>query len=156
MRGFDCFDCLISKAISMPSGGTRAGAGRPRKAEKYAGQIAALEGTIADLLPELLDLQLALARGVTVQEVDPKTGGLKVYTRPPERKAIEYLINRLAGTPTQRVEVDSDPDGALELTAAALETAAKELAAWRTLQTEQLLNSQNAPPTLPTPATPTV
>lgn len=72
----------------------------------------------------------------------------------PDRKANEYLINRIAGTPTQHIDLDTDPDGALELSAAALDQAAKELAAWRTLQTEQL-NSLSAPPMPPTPATPT-
>jgi hypothetical protein len=31
----------------------------------------------------------------------------------PDRKANEYLINRIAGTPTQHIEADVDGDGAL-------------------------------------------
>ncbi len=72
----------------------------------------------------------------------------------PDRKANEYLINRIAGTPTQHLDVDTDPDGTLEMTAAAMDQAARELAEWRKQMTEQL-SSQSAPPTPPTPATPT-
>lgn len=72
----------------------------------------------------------------------------------PDRKANEYLINRIAGTPTQRLDVDSDPDGTLEVTAAAMSEAARELAEWRKQQTQQL-SSLNAPPTQPTSPTST-
>lgn len=44
-------------------GGPRPGAGRPAKAEKYGGQIAAAEDHIADRLPELLEREFALATG---------------------------------------------------------------------------------------------
>lgn len=72
----------------------------------------------------------------------------------PDRKANEYLINRVAGTPTQLFEVDPDPDGTLEVTAAALEKAAQELAAWRQQMIAQL-SSPNSPAMLPMPVTPT-
>ena len=72
----------------------------------------------------------------------------------PDRKANEYLINRIAGTPTQRLDVDTDPDGALEVTAQAMDQAARELAEWRKQMKEQL-SSLNAPPTPPTSATST-
>jgi hypothetical protein len=73
----------------------------------------------------------------------------------PDRKANEYLINRVAGTPTQRVEIDPDPDGGLEVTAAAMSDAAKELAAWRQTQSALLSSLPSAPPTPPTSATST-
>lgn len=174
----------------MPSGGARPGAGRPRKTDKYAAQIAVLEDGIADGLPENLDNMQLLANGgyeqiteswepagliqVTKQvvtndgtvnvrelafpELDPTQLVCVRRTRSiaaPDRRANEYLINRIAGTPTQRVELDPDPDGALELTAANLNEAAKELAAWRTQMLDQL-NSQSVSPMPPTSATPMV
>lgn len=62
-------------------------AGRPRKADKFAKPIAAAEKQIAAWLPELIQKQMELAR-----EGD--------------RAAIEYLINRLMGKPTERQEHD--------------------------------------------------
>jgi len=132
----------------MPRGGARVGAGRPRKTDKYAGQIAALEDQIADgLLDNAANMRL-LANGgfeqitevyepaglievtkqvvtdegtVTVRELafphlDPEQLVCVRRTRSlaaPDRKANEYLINRIAGTPTQRIEADLDGDGPL-------------------------------------------
>lgn len=73
----------------------------------------------------------------------------------PDRKANEYLINRIAGTPTQQITVDPDPDGAIAANTAAMEQAAQELAEWRRTQSAQLSNLLNAPPTPPTSATST-
>lgn len=73
----------------------------------------------------------------------------------PDRKANEYLINRVAGTPTQQLEIDPDPDGAIAANTAAMEQAARELAEWRRMQSAQLSNLLNAPPTPPTSATST-
>jgi hypothetical protein len=73
----------------------------------------------------------------------------------PDLKANQYLVDRILGKPTQAVELDADPDGALEVTAAAMAQAASELALWRKSMTEQL-SSLNAPPTPPTAAITTV
>ncbi len=77
--------------------------GRPRKVDKFAGQI-------ADHLPQIIAAQLQLALGVTVQEVDEDTGGVMIYAKPPDHKAGAYLIDRILGKPTSSLEV-SDPDG---------------------------------------------
>jgi hypothetical protein len=137
----------------MGRGGARAGAGRKKKAQTFVSVIAAAERRIADRLPQLIDNMMVLADGVTIQEVD-SDGGLNIYTRAPDRRANEYLINRILGTPTQRLDLDTDPDGMLNITAQAMDTAARELAEWRKQMTGQL-SSLNAPPTPPTPATPT-
>lgn len=79
--------------------------GRPRTQDKHAGAIAKAEKRIADKLPTLIDRAFELAEGVTIQEVD-KEGGVNIYTRPPDRQAIEYLINRIMGKPTDRQETD--------------------------------------------------
>lgn len=89
-------------------GGARANAGRRAKAEKFAAPIAAAEQRIADRLPQLIDNMFALADGVTVQTTDEETGATDVYTRPPDRAANIYLIDRILGKPTQRTEVTGE------------------------------------------------
>lgn len=91
------------------------GPGRPRKKDKYAGAIAKAEKRITDHLPELVDLQFELARGITIQETDPKTGALKIYTRAPDRDAGQYLINRIMGKPTERQEIGGIDGGLIEV-----------------------------------------
>jgi hypothetical protein len=93
------------------TGGARPGAGRKTKAEKFATAIARAEKRIADRLPQLIDNLIALADGVTVQEVD-KDGEAVIFTRPPDFKANEYLINRILGKPTEMIEAEvSGPGG---------------------------------------------
>lgn len=79
----------------------------------------------------------------------------------PDRAANEYLIDRILGKPTAIVEAEvSGKDGEpIEVTAPAMEAAARELAEWRKQMTEALGDTvsslQSAPPTPPTSATPT-
>lgn len=93
-------------------GGARPGAGRKPKREKYESAVAQAERRIADRLPWLIDKMLELAGGVAVQEAD-KDGVLTVYTRPPDRQATEYLINRVMGKPTERKEISGPDSGPL-------------------------------------------
>ncbi len=83
--------------------------GRPRKAERYAGAVAAAEDRIADRLPRLIDNMIALADGIWVEKEDEQ-GVRVIYRTPPDRAANEYLINRIMGKPTERTEV-SGPEG---------------------------------------------
>ena len=92
------------------NGGRRIGAGRKRKAEKYAGQITEIEDRIADRLPVLVQNMERLADGVWISELDPETGNERVYRKPPDRQANEYLINRIVGKPTEHHEL-SGADG---------------------------------------------
>jgi hypothetical protein len=87
----------------MAAGGSRAGSGRKRKAEKHATAIARAEKRITDRLPSLIDNLFILADGVTIQETT-KEGDVVTYTNPPDRSANEYLINRIMGKPTERKE----------------------------------------------------
>jgi hypothetical protein len=85
--------------------------GRPRKSEKYGGHIVAAQDLIADRLPCLIRNMFELADGVTVEEPMPN-GGVRVYSRAPDRQANEYLINRIMGKPIERHEhsgEDGDP-----------------------------------------------
>jgi hypothetical protein len=87
--------------------------GRPRKAEKFARPIARAEKQIVDKLPTLLARMLELADGVTVQEVEKD--GVRIYTRAPDRAALEYLVNRVMGKPTERQELTGANGGLLAL-----------------------------------------
>lgn len=77
--------------------------GRKPRDEKFARPIAAAEKRIADRLPELIDRQFELANGVLVED-SGLDGQPVVYRKPPDRQAIEYLLNRIMGKPTERVE----------------------------------------------------
>lgn len=119
-------------------GGARPGAGRPKKSEKYGGQIAAAEDRIADQLPQLADLMLKLAKGgywEVEEEWQPSaivTVGSGEFEQPafpdkdptelvlvkrkrskaaPDRSAITDALNRILGRPTQRVELTGEEGG---------------------------------------------
>lgn len=100
--------------VVKKNGGARPGAGRKPLAEKYAPAISKAEAQIAasltrkkDGLPGIIDRMMELAHGVTVQEPDGE-GGVRVYTKPPDFKACQYLIDRILGKPTQRNEVTGE------------------------------------------------
>lgn len=89
--------------------GNPGGPGRPKRADKFAGQVAKAEKRIADRLPALVEKLFELADGIAVQVVDDD--GVQVYTRPPDRQAIEYLLNRIMGKPTERKEITGADGG---------------------------------------------
>lgn len=93
-------------------GGARPGAGRPRTRVKHAGAITRAEKKIADRLPDIVDKLLELVEGVQVQTTDAD-GGERVYTRPPDRAAGEYLLNRIMGKPVERQEQTGKDGGPL-------------------------------------------
>lgn len=136
-------------------GGKRDGAGRPRKAERYAAPIAAAEDRIADQLPRLIDNMLKLANGGYCEdEVEYQPAGLvttgsgefesKVFPdKPddeliivkrrrrraaPDRKANEYLIDRILGRPTQRTELAGENGGPIVIQLTDDERAARAIA----------------------------
>lgn len=109
------------------NGGARPGAGRPRKAVKYAAPIAAAEDRLADRLPRLIDDLLKLAHGGWWEEeeelqparlVEIGQGEVRTLAYPekdpdalvvvrrrrrrmaPDRQALIYAIDRLMGRPT--------------------------------------------------------
>jgi hypothetical protein len=92
--------------------GQPGGPGRPRKKDKFDGQIAKAEAWIADRLPQFLENMAILANGVFVEETTDE-GKRFVYQRAPDRQANEYLINRIMGKPTDRKE-HTFPDKPLE------------------------------------------
>ncbi len=51
-----------------------------------------------------------LALGVRVEEFDIATMRPVVYQKPPDVKAASYLVDRVMGKPTQKVEADVDAD----------------------------------------------
>ena len=96
----------------MARGGARPGAGRKPKAEKFETAISRAEKRIVDKLPDLIDNMMDLAAGVVVEETDAN-GDKKIYERPPDRQACEYLINRIMGRPTERSE--QEIEGGLDI-----------------------------------------
>lgn len=89
-------------------------AGRVSPVERYAGQIAELEGKIVDRLPDLYEAMMSLALGQATEEVlDIKTGDMRVRRLAPDRQAAEYLVNRIAGKPQERrhLEVEASASG---------------------------------------------
>lgn len=88
-------------------GGARTGSGRIPKGERYQTAIRAAEDKIRDHLPMIVDRMIELVDGVTVQEPDGN-GGVRVYTRWPDRAAGIYLMDRLMGKPTERQEFSGE------------------------------------------------
>jgi hypothetical protein len=86
-------------------GGARPNSGRPRKSEQNKGLIVKAEKQIGDKLPILLEHMLELAQGVMVEKYDWKKGERRVYKEAPDYKALEYLINRVMGKPTDKKEI---------------------------------------------------
>jgi hypothetical protein len=104
---------LISRGgfqMAGKNGGARPGAGRKPRAELHARPIKVAEKRIADRLPLLIDNLFTLADGVTIQEED-EDGNPRIYSRPPDRHANEYLVNRILGKPTERSESDVSLSG---------------------------------------------
>jgi hypothetical protein len=89
------------------TGGARAGAGRKRRSEKYSEAIAPAEQKIVDRLLWLVTQEMALAEGVLAESSTPDR---PVYRIPPDRQAIEYLMNRIMGKPAERQEHDVDAE----------------------------------------------
>ena len=73
------------------SGGRRSGAGRPRKDQLYADVIDNAHEAIAKDIPNAVQRQIAFALAG-------------------DRQANEYLLNRIMGKPTERVEHDIDDE----------------------------------------------
>jgi hypothetical protein len=93
--------------INRQHGGTRPGAGRKPNRVKFQTEIARADRRIAKNLVRYIENLEQLADGVTVQETD-KDGRAIVYTRPPDRVANEYLINRIMGKPIEKKEITGE------------------------------------------------
>lgn len=87
------------------NGGARPGSGRKPKVDKYKADINKLERQIRDHLPEIVEAQIRLSKGVVVRETNPITHEDFFYTTIPDRAAGQYLINRIAGSPIQKQEI---------------------------------------------------
>lgn len=95
--------------MSNGHGGLRPGAGRKRGPvrEILDSASAQADKMIAEHLPQAIKNMIVLANGVTVQEELTGDGVTPiVYTRPPDRQANEYLINRVMGKPTEKIQAD--------------------------------------------------
>src|SRR5690242_16181953 len=101
----------------MASGGTREGAGRKPKKDKYVTALTKIDRFVAEHMDELLEAQLELARGLLVQDLTQQDteGNPRVYRTIPDAKAGQYLIDRLAGKPTQKQEIAGKDGKDLEI-----------------------------------------
>ncbi|MGI4787339.1 MAG: hypothetical protein ACRYFS_00670 [Janthinobacterium lividum] len=96
-----------AEPVKPKRGGVRAGAGRPKKTEIYAENIAEAEALICKELPKLLAKYFELAQGVTMKGKSGRDGAPTVYERPPDGKVIADLLNRVMGKPVERVETEN-------------------------------------------------
>lgn len=81
--------------------------GRTSPVVRYKGVIADAERVIVDHLPDILWSALQLATGQATEEVvNVKTGAIVERRLPPDQKAIKYLIDRIAGTPINRSQME--------------------------------------------------
>lgn len=104
--------------IGNGHGGARPGAGRKRSAVRDLLDAAAVaaERQITDRMPRLIANMFVLADGVMVEEDVPGEDGEPVrYTKPPDRQANEYLINRVMGKPTEKTEADVKVTGGVSI-----------------------------------------
>jgi hypothetical protein len=90
--------------MAGPNGGARPGAGRKPKAQVYESEITKADRRIAKNLVRYIENMEQLADGLMLEETDTRTGRTRVYTTAPDRQANEYLINRIMGKPTERVD----------------------------------------------------
>ena len=82
------------------NGGARLGAGRKKQVVKFASENELACAKISEKLPQLLDSMLTLCQ--THTEIGyTKDGTPYEMTVKPDRQAIEYLLNRLLGKPTE-------------------------------------------------------
>jgi len=88
------------------------GAAKKRTSQKKA--IVKAELYAARNLAKYIKLLEALANGVTVMKTN-KQGEPEVYVTPPDRAALEYLIDRGMGRTPQRFEITGEDGGALEI-----------------------------------------
>lgn len=103
---------LLKKAQEISDakrGGARDGAGRLTKEELYAKPIRRAEKKIVDNLPNIIDALLDLATGAYVEEMR-EDGTIRRYQARPDREACRYLIDRIAGKPTERKEINKTGD----------------------------------------------
>lgn len=107
-------------------GGARPGAGRKAKRDKFGTAIQKAERRIADKLPQLIDKMMELADGVLVEE--RTLTGHVIYQRPPDYKALSYLIDRIMGKPTERKEITGADGGPVDVQFYSYDALASEIA----------------------------
>jgi hypothetical protein len=87
-------------------GGARPNSGRKKTRDVNESAVREAEKKIRDRLPQIIDNLLILADGVKVEETTAE-GETAVYKKPPCRQTNEYLVNRILGKPTEKVESEN-------------------------------------------------
>lgn len=99
----------------MSAGGKRKGAGKKKgyraphtieaaKAREY------LIGRITNELEPITTAQIEAAKGMWIDDLDPNGNRIRVYQKPPDLKAGEYLLNQGAGKPKESLDVTTGGD----------------------------------------------
>lgn len=75
------------------------------------------EGYIIKHLPDFIEALEKLAMGVLVEKIDGRSGETSIYSKPPDRQALEFLIEHGLGKVPQRNELTGPEGGPLEIVA---------------------------------------
>src|SRR5205823_4423372 len=87
-------------------GGARPGSGRKPQSTKNALETKMVEDMIRARIASLTETMFELAQGAVIEYTD-KAGNTYKCRRPPDRKALEYLLNRIIGAGDHNT--DSEP-----------------------------------------------
>ena len=90
--------------------------GKVPKAITQREAVEKAEMWVAKKLPKYLKKLQELAMGVVVVEID-KGGKKRIYTKAPDRAALEYLLDRGMGKAPQRLEMTGGGGGPMEFIA---------------------------------------
>jgi hypothetical protein len=96
-----------SNQSTSKRGGARPGAGRKRKRDLLAGPIEQLREAIEEIAPDVGPALRDLVTGVYREEVTAD-GTVRVYRQPPNLGAIQEVLNRTLGKPSQAIELSGD------------------------------------------------
>lgn len=70
---------------------------------------------VGDKIDYLCEKLFELADGVWIFSKSPDGTIIKTYKREPDSKAIQYLIDRVVGKPTQQVETNTQNTGVIQI-----------------------------------------
>lgn len=117
----------------MAHGGARTGAGRKARPSRKEKDNEQFDERASQALPELFDAIYAIAtgykiaayekprKGTSKEMVDKDGETLFVYTVPPDKSAVFYLVDRAAGKASVKNPEQTDTELTLEVTMSPLE-----------------------------------
>lgn len=96
----------------MSRGGKRIGAGRKKEKRTIESEKAReyLIGRITAELEPIATAHIEAAKGMWIDDLDSNGERIRVYRKPPDLKAGEYLLNQGAGKPKESLDVTTGGD----------------------------------------------